>query len=432
MAIMQAKRPKNRIRHLAPGSGFAILATTLTGDCPMPTDFDATRALFHLPEGVIYLDGNSLGPLPRAASARVASSIRDEWGEMLIRGWNAAGWMDQPVRLGDRIGRLIGAEPGSVVLGDTLSIKVYQALAAALDMVPDRRVILSDTGNFPSDLYMAEGLCRTLGPEYRLVTVAPDAVAEAITDEVAVLMLTEVDYRTGARHDMAALTARAQAKGVVTVWDLAHSAGALPVDLAGCGADFAVGCTYKYLNSGPGGPAFIYVAPRHQDRAVPALSGWLGHAAPFAFDLDYRPGAGVERMRVGTPPVLQLAALEASLDIWDTVDMAALRARSIALCDAFIAGVEASCPDLVLASPRDGQRRGSQVSFRHPDGYAIMQALIAAGVIGDFRAPDILRFGFTPLYTTDSDVAGAVDRLAQIMASRSWDRPEYRARARVT
>jgi kynureninase len=318
------------------------------------------------------------------------------------------------------------------VLGDTLSIKVYQALAAALDMVPDRRVILSDTGNFPSDLYMAEGLCRTLGPDYRLVTVAPDAVAGAITDEVAVLMLTEVDYRTGARHDMAALTARAQAHGAITVWDLAHSAGALPVDLAGCGADFAVGCTYKYLNSGPGGPAFIYVAPRHQERAVPALSGWLGHAAPFAFDLAYRPGSGVERMRVGTPPVLQLAALEASLDIWDTVDMDALRARSIALCDAFIAGVEATCPYLTLASPRDGQRRGSQVSFRHPEGYAIMQALIAQGVIGDFRAPDILRFGFTPLYTTDADVAGAVDRLAQIMANHSWDRPEYHARARVT
>ena len=398
----------------------------------MPTDFKATRARFHLPQGVIYLDGNSLGPLPRAAAARVAACVTDEWGEMLIRGWNAAGWMDQPTSLGNRIGRLIGAEPGSVVLGDTLSVKVYQALASALELVPQRRVILSDTGNFPSDLYMAEGLCRTLGPEYRLVTVAPEDVAEAITEEVAVLMLTEVDYRTGRKHDMAALTAMAQAKGVITVWDLAHSAGALPVDLAGCGADFAVGCTYKYLNSGPGGPAFIYVAPRHQDVVRPALSGWLGHAAPFAFDLHYRPGAGIERMRVGTPPILQLAALEASLDIWDEVDMADLRARSVDLCEAFIAGVESACPKLTLASPRDAAQRGSQVSFRHPDGYAIMQALIAEGVIGDFRAPDILRFGFTPLYTSDADVQGAVAILAQIMASRSWDQPQFKTRAKVT
>ena len=398
----------------------------------MPIDFTASRDLFHLPEGVIYLDGNSLGPLPLAAKARVAACISDEWGELLIRGWNAAGWMDQPTRLGNRIARLIGAEPDSVVLGDTLSIKVYQALASALDMSPTRRVILSDTGNFPSDLYMAEGLCRTLGPDYRLVTVAPDEVENALTDEVAVLMLTEVDYRTGRKHDMAALTARAHEKGVITVWDLAHSAGALPVDLAGCGADFAVGCTYKYLNSGPGGPAFVYVAPRHQDTTRPALSGWLGHAAPFAFDLHYRPGTGIERMRVGTPPILQLAALEASLDIWDQVDMTALRARSITLCDAFIAGVEATCPDLSLASPRDAARRGSQVSLRHPEGYAIMQALIARGVIGDFRAPDILRFGFTPLYTSDADVQGAIAVLADIMATRAWDQPAFKTRAKVT
>ncbi len=398
----------------------------------MTTDFSATRAQFHLPEGVIYLDGNSLGPLPRAAAARVASCVTNEWGEMLIRGWNAAGWMEQPTRLGNRIARLIGAENGSVVLGDTLSIKVYQALASALEMNATRRIILSDTGNFPSDLYMAEGLCRTLGPDYRLVTVAPEDVAQALTDEVAVLMLTEVDYRTGRKHDMAALTALAHDKGAIAVWDLAHSAGALPVHLAQCGADFAVGCTYKYLNSGPGGPAFIYVAPRHQETARPALSGWLGHAAPFAFDLQYRPGNGIERMRVGTPPILQLAALEASLDIWDQVDMDALRARSIALCYAFIAGVEATCPDLSLASPRAGDQRGSQVSFRHPQGYAIMQALIARGVIGDFRAPDILRFGFTPLYTSDDDVQGAVSALAEIMATGSWDQPQFHFRARVT
>ena len=396
------------------------------------TDFAATRAMFHLPEGLIYLDGNSLGPLPHAVAARVARCIEDEWGEMLITGWLKAGWMQMPARVGDRIGKLIGAEPGTVVMGDTLSIKVYQALASALEMVPERRVILSDTGNFPSDLYMADGLCRTLGPDYRLVTVAPEEVEAAIDDSVAVLMLTEVDYRTGRRHDMAALTAKAHAAGALAVWDLAHSAGAVPVELASCKADFAIGCSYKYLNSGPGGPAFIYVAPRHAERARPALSGWLGHEAPFAFDLDYRPGRGVERMRVGTPPILQLTALDAALDVWDIADIHDVRARSIELSEAFIAGVEAACPDLALASPRDPQTRGSQVSFRHPEGYAIMQALIARGVIGDFRAPDILRFGFTPLYLSPDDVARAADKLAAIMAERRWDRPEFHARAKVT
>jgi kynureninase len=398
----------------------------------MPTDFAATRALFDLPEGLIYLDGNSLGPLPRAVAARLARTVREEWGRLLIRGWNAAGWMEMPMRIGDRIGRLIGAEPGSVVMGDTLSIKVYQALASALELRPDRRVILSDSGNFPSDLYMAEGLCRSLGRGYRLMTVPPEAVGEAIDESVAVLMLTEVDYRTGRLHDMAALTARAHAAGALTVWDLAHSAGALPVHLAAAGADFGVGCTYKYLNSGPGGPAFIYVAPRHAEAARPALSGWLGHEAPFAFDRDYRPARGVERMRVGTPPILQLAALDAALDVWEGVAMADVRARSIELAEALIAGVEAACPGLALASPRDPAARGSQVSFRHPEGHAIVQALIARGVIGDFRAPDILRFGLAPLYTAPEDVAGAVAILAEVMATAAWDRPEHRRRAAVT
>ncbi len=299
----------------------------------MTTDFAKTKSQFHLPAGVTYLDGNSLGPLPKAATARLAQVMQAEWGEMLIGGWNKAGWMDQPSRVGNRIARLIGAEPGHVVMGDTLSIKVYQALASCLEMNPKRKTILSDSGNFPSDLYMAQGLCRTLGPDYTLKTVAPEDVLDAIDDTVAVTLITEVDYRTGRKHDMAAITARAHAKGALTIWDLAHSAGALPVDLAGCNADFAVGCTYKYLNSGPGGPAFIYVAPRHANTVRPALSGWLGHESPFAFDHDYRPGSGIERMRVGTPPVLQLAALETALDIWDQVDMADLRAASLALTD---------------------------------------------------------------------------------------------------
>ena len=396
------------------------------------TDFAATRAQFHLPAGLIYLDGNSLGPLPRAAVARVAKTVQDEWGDMLITGWNRAGWMDKPMSVGNRIARLIGAEPNSVAMGDTLSIKVYQALASALEMNAPRKVILSDSGNFPSDLYMAQGLCRTLGEGYTLKIVAPEEVMEAIDDTVAVTLITEVDYRTGRKHDMAAITKRAHEKGALTIWDLAHSAGAFPVELARAGADFACGCTYKYLNSGPGGPAFIYVAPRHQDRARPALAGWQGHDAPFAFDLDYRPATGVERMRVGTPPILQLAALEASLDIWDSVDMAALRARSLALTDQFIAGVEAACPTLTLATPRDHAKRGSQVSFRHPEGYAIMQALISKGVIGDFRAPDIIRFGFTPLYTTHDEVAQAVAILAEIMAKSLWDTPEFKTRKKVT
>jgi kynureninase len=396
------------------------------------TDFAATRALFDLPEGVVYLDGNSLGPLPRDAAERVRRAIEDEWGGMLITAWNRAGWMEQPSRVGNRIARLIGAETGSVVTGDTLSIKVYQALAAALALRPERRVVLSDTGNFPSDLYMAEGLLGQLGSGYRLKTVAPEDVAAHLDESVAVLMLTEVDYRTGRLHDMAALTAAAHNAGAIAVWDLAHSAGALPVDVSGAGADFAVGCTYKFLNGGPGAPAFIYVAPRHAQDAVPALSGWLGHEAPFAFDPAYRPGRGVERMRVGTPPVLQMTALEAALDVWERVDMNDLRARSIELSERFIAGVEARCPQLRLVSPRDPHRRGSQVSFAFEQGYAAMQALIARGVIGDFRAPDIMRFGITPLYLGEADIDRAVEILSGIMAEGLWDNPDYHRRAAVT
>lgn len=393
--------------------------------------FETRKDLFHLPEGMIYLDGNSLGPLPKAAAARVMRTLQDEWGEMVITGWNRAGWMAQPMALGDRIGRLIGAEPGHVTLGDTLSIKVFQALAAALAMT-DRTVILSDSGNFPSDLYIAQGLIAALGRGLELRVVAPEAVADQITDDVAVMMLTQVDCRTWRLHDMAHLTARAQTKGVLTVWDLAHSAGAMDVDMAGCGADFAVGCTYKYLNGGPGAPAFIYVAPRHAQTARPVLAGWLGHDAPFAFEQSYRPGDGVARMRVGTPPGIQMAALDAAMDIWDGVDMAALRAASVALTERFIAGVEAACPDLALASPRDPAQRGSQVSFRHPEGYAMMQACIAAGVVGDFRAPDILRFGFTPLFIDADYVDRAVAIIAGVMRDRLWDDPAFAAKAAVT
>jgi kynureninase len=396
------------------------------------TDFAATRRLFHMPEGVLYLDGNSLGPLPLAAEARVREVMTREWGNELIKAWNTADWIGLPRRVGDRIGRLIGAPEGSVATGDTLSVKVFQALAAALALRPERQVVLSDTGNFPSDLYIASGLIQALGGGLELRLVASEDVEGAIDESVAVTLITEVDYRTGRRHDMTALTAKAHAVGAVTVWDLAHSAGAVPVDLTAADADFAVGCTYKYLNGGPGAPAFIYVAPRFADSARPILSGWMGHEAPFAFDLDYRPHASVERMRVGTPPVLALAVLDAALDAWDGVDMADIRAVSIALSERFIAEVEARCPDLTLASPRDPHARGSQVSFRHPQGYAIMQALIAHDVIGDFRAPDLIRFGFTPLYLSEDDVVAAAKVLERVMTGRLWDDPAYATRSKVT
>jgi kynureninase len=396
------------------------------------TDFAKTKSLFHLPQGLVYLDGNSLGPLPSAAVDQVQAMMRDEWGELLITGWNRAGWMDQPSRVGDRIGRLIGAPAGTVVMGDTLSIKVYQALSSALELNADRKVILSDSGNFPSDLYIADGLIKSLDKGHQLKLCPPEAVAENLGEDVAVLLITEVDYKTGRLHDMQVLTSKAHEMGILTIWDLAHSAGALPVDLVAADADFAVGCSYKYLNSGPGGPAFIYVAPRLADQVRPALSGWLGHEQPFAFDLDYRPGPGIERMRVGTPPIIQLSALEASLDIWDLVDMHDLRAKSVELSELFIELVEGSCADLELASPRDSRHRGSQVAFRFRHGYAAMRALIERRVIGDFRAPDIMRFGFTPLYIDADDVRNAAAVIEQVMVERLWDNPEYFLRSAVT
>ncbi|WP_147110913.1 kynureninase [Tateyamaria sp. syn59] len=390
------------------------------------------KELFNLPDGVIYLDGNSLGPLPKAAKNRVASMMQDEWGTQLIKGWNSAGWMAQPSRVGDAVGRLIGAPSGTTVMGDTLSVKVFQALAAALKMRPDRKVILSDSGNFPTDLYMAQGLIQMLGSGYELRVVAPEAVADTIDDSIAAVMLTQVDYRTGRMHDMKTLTELAHSGGAVMIWDLAHSAGAVPVDVAGCGCEFAVGCTYKYLNGGPGAPAFIYARQDLADSVEPALAGWLGHDAPFAFDLDYRPAPGIERMRVGTPPVIQLTALEAALEVWEAVDMSEIRAASVALQEAFIHEVEARVPALTLASPRNSAERGSQVSFRFEHGYAAMQALIARGVIGDFRAPDIMRFGFTPLYIDKGDVLAAVDHIETVMRDRLWDDPAFMTRQRVT
>jgi kynureninase len=395
-------------------------------------DFARTRDLFEIPRGIVYFDGNSLGPLPRDAVEKVRRVMVDQWGHELVLAWNTAGWFAQPRRVGDRIARLIGAESGSVTMGDTLSIKVYQALASAIEMNPQRRVILSDVGNFPSDLYMAQGLISSLNQGHQLKLVTPERVEESIDTDVAILMLTEVDYRTGRRHDMARLTAKAHARGALVIWDLAHSVGAFPVDLASAGADFAVGCTYKFLNGGPGAPAFIYVAPRHAERARPALSGWMGHDKPFAFTKHYVAASGVERMRVGTPPVLALAALEASLDIWDQVDLDALRDRSIELGDLLIALVEGCCSQLRLVSPRVACERGSQVSFAFDRGYAAMQALIARGVIGDFRAPDIMRFGICPLYNGEEDIRKAAAAIDEVINGCVFSRPEYQVENAVT
>lgn len=401
----------------------------------------AFRTRFELPGGIIYLDGNSLGPLPRETAGRLREVVREQWGRSLIRSWNEHDWIGLPQRLGDRIAGLIGAGPGEVVVADSTSVNLFKLLASALRLRPDRRVILSEAGNFPTDLYVAQGLIDLLGNdlELRLVEAggagtASDRLVAALDDAVAVAMVTHVDFRSGEMHDMARVTGAVHDTGALMLWDLAHSAGAVPVDLGACGADLAVGCGYKYLNGGPGAPAFLYVRRNLQDSVRPPLSGWMGHEAPFAFDVDYRPAEGIARNLCGTPAVLAQAALACGLDVICDAGMDEVRAKSVALCELFIELVEGRCAGhgFALASPREAARRGSQVSIRHPEGYAIMQALIARGVIGDFRAPDILRFGFTPLYTRFVDVWDAVETLRDIMAEGAWDRPEHHRRARVT
>ncbi|MBI3708262.1 MAG: kynureninase [Proteobacteria bacterium] len=392
------------------------------------------RAEFDLPEGVIYLDGNSLGALPRATSARLDQVIRDEWGSDLIKSWNAHGWIDLALKVGDKIARLIGAQSGEVVVTDSTSINLFKLLAAGLRLRPGRRVILSERDNFPTDLYMIQGLCEMLGGGHELRLVERGGVAGAIDADTAIVTLTQVDYRSGELHDMAAITKAAHDAGALMLWDLCHSAGALPVDLNAAKADFAVGCGYKYLNGGPGAPAFLFVAARHHDAFAQPLTGWMGHAEPFAFGPRYRPAAGIRRALTGTPPILSLAALEIGVDGLIAGDMTALRLKSMALTDLFIRLVEQECADcgLALVSPLAAAQRGSQVSFRHAEGYAVMQALIARGIIGDFRAPDVMRFGFAPLYLRHMDAWDAVAALSDVLASRAWDRAEFRRRAAVT
>jgi kynureninase len=395
------------------------------------------RDEFDLPAGVIYLDGNSLGALPKATPARLERVVRREWGDGLIRSWTAHDWIGAPRRIGDKIAALIGAAPGEAIVADSTSVDLFKLLAAALELRPGRATILTEDGNFPTDAYIADGLVRFLGRvggRHRVARAAADDIAGAVHGDVAVVLLTHVDYRSGRMHDMAAITRAAHAAGALMLWDLSHSAGAVPVDLGAAGADLAVGCGYKYLNGGPGAPAFLYVARRHQASIRPALSGWMGHAAPFEFADAYRPAEGIVRFLAGTPPILSLAALEEGVDLLRRADPAELRRKSLALTDAFIALVEQECAGagLALATPLRREVRGSQVCLAHPEGYAIVQALIARGVIGDFRAPDILRFGFAPLYIRYVDVWDAVAMLRDVTASRAWDRPEYRRRAAVT
>lgn len=392
------------------------------------------RGRFVIPEGIIYLDGNSLGLLPVNAAARVADTITRQWGETLIKSWNDHGWFDLPRKIGDRIAPLIGAPAGSVIAGDTVTVNLFKLLGAALKLVPRRRVILSDDGNFPSDLYAAQGLRDLLDDGYSLRLVAPEDVAQSISEETAVVMLTEVDYRTGRLHDMRAITKAAHEKGAPTIWDLAHSAGALAVSLSGANADFAVGCTYKYLNGGPGAPAFLYVRPDLQVKVAPVLAGWWGHAAPFDFETEFRPAPGILRNQCGTQPILSLAALDAALDVWDGVDLQQVRAKSMALCGLFVEQVQSRCAHhgVILSGPSAVEHRGSHVALHCPNGYAVMQALIAQGVIGDFRAPDLIRFGFTPLYTSFTEVWDAAHTLARIMDDRLWDRADFQARKPVT
>lgn len=419
--------------------------TTTLQDCRALDARDPLRKLrdlFVLPEGVVYLDGNSLGAMPRSAAARVATAVEQEWGQGLIRSWNTAGWFEMPRRIGDRIATWIGAQEGEVVATDTTSINLFKVLSAAARIAtadsPGRKVVLSERSNFPTDLYIAQALCEERGWSLRLVE-AGQLEAELRSAEVAVLMLTHVNYRTGAMHDMAALTALAHRHGTLVVWDLAHSAGAVPVDLRAADADFAIGCGYKYLNGGPGAPAFAWVHPRHADRFWQPLAGWWGHAAPFEFTPEYRPAAGIARYLCGTQPVLSMVALDCGLDTLEAArplgGMAALRAKSLALTDLFITLVEQRCEGhgLSLVTPREHPQRGSQVCLARTEGaYAIVQALISRGVIGDFRAPDILRFGFTPLYLEYEDVWKAVEHLRQVLESGEWRRAEFNRAQAVT
>jgi kynureninase len=387
------------------------------------------RDRFHLPEGLIYLDGNSLGPLPRSAVARQRAVVEEEWGEELIRSWNSRDWIGMPRRVGEKIAPLIGARPHEVLVADSTSVNLFKLLVAAARL-SDCRTLLSEAGNFHTDLHIASGVADLLGLD---LDIAPrDGIEERIGADTNVLLLTHVHYKTAERFDMARITALARAAGATTIWDLSHSVGAVPLHLNDAGAELAIGCGYKYLNGGPGAPAFLYVAEHLQERLVSPLRGWMGHAEPFAFTDDYRPAAGIERFLAGTPPILGLAALESALDAFAGVTLERLWTKSIALFDVLHGLMEQKCPDFTCISPRGPEQRGSHISFAHPHAFEICQALIAAGVIGDFRAPDVIRFGLTPLYLGFEDVWHGIDRLAKIMGNESWRDPKFAVRGKVT
>ena len=387
------------------------------------------REAFFLPEGMIYFGGNSLGAMPKAAVGIVRDTTQQEWASDLITSWNKAGWFDLPTRYGDLLAPVIGADAGEVVICDSTSINLYKALFAALSLRPDRTVILAEKSSFPTDLYMIEGaLAARPELEMRLV----EDLAGAITEDIAVVLVNHVDYRSGKLADVAGITARAHEMGAVVIWDLCHSAGILPVELNLHGADLAIGCTYKYLNGGPGAPAFVFCAAKHLPHISQPLSGWWGHAKPFDFDTGYAPDAGIRKFLCGTQPILSFRALEAGLDIISGLDMALVRAKSQSLTALFIERVEAQIPALKLVSPKDAALRGSQVSFSHPQAYPIVQALIERGVVGDFRMPNVLRFGFSPLYLSHMDVVNAVEILQDIMENKTWEAPRFQARGAVT
>jgi kynureninase len=393
------------------------------------------RDAFVLPDGVIYLDGNSLGPVPKAALRELKIAAEQEWGEDLIRSWNKSGWFDLPGTLGDRVGRLIGAAPGETVVTDTTSINIYKAIHAGLNLRPDRSVVVAEGSGFPTDIYMIEGVASLL-PDMRMRLEGVDGprIEDLIRDDVAVVLVNHVDYRTGMLRDMAALTGRIHDAGAIAIWDLCHSAGVLKIDVNANGADFAVGCTYKYLNGGPGAPAFVFAARRHHGKLAQPLTGWWGHASPFAFDRSFRPGDGMRPMLCGTQPILSMRALVGALEVWEDIDLDQVRQKSLRLTDLFIALVEEGCGPfgVTLAAPRERMMRGSQVAFRHPHGYEIMQALIDRGVIGDFRSPDFMRFGFAPLYLSYADVYAAATILHDILANSTWRASCFANRGRVT
>jgi len=395
---------------------------------------DGFRDRFTLPDGVIYLDGNSLGALPKAAVERVHQVVTGEWGEGLIRSWNASdlgvGWINLPQRIGAKIAPMIGARASEVIVADSVSVNLFKLISAALTMRPGRKVILSEPGNFPTDLYMIQGLQEQGLAEQRLA--AREQIADAFDDDVALLLLTHVHYKSGAMHDMAALTNAAHEAGALVLWDLSHTGGAMPVDLNAAGADFAVGCGYKYLCGGPGAPAYAFVAGRHHETLSQPLSGWMGHARPFAFDDAYIPAPGVDRLLCGTPQVLSMSALEVGVDLIAEIGVDRLYAKSQALSEFFLECLSNRDIALELVSPSDSIRRGSQLSFRHENAYAICQALIARGVIGDFRDPDILRLGFAPAYLRFEDMAEAVRHLAEVLQTGEWQRDEFNQRAAVT